>query len=85
MDAQVVFTKNGKVQRILKYELRDQIQTVLGVLVRHHSSLILIFIGAVLNYARQGQVFPTPRELVGTPDPKYCLHTRMIIQDAVEL
>jgi len=84
LNAQVVFTRDGELQQILVYGLDDQIQTILGLSERHHNSLILIFesiIGVALTYTRRGQVLPTPGELVGTPNPKYYLCTRMIIDD----
>jgi len=36
LDTQVVFIRNGEVQRILVYELGNHIQTVLGLTERHH-------------------------------------------------
>ena len=84
LNAQVVLTRVDELQQILVYGLDDQIQTVLGFSKRHHNSLILIFesiIGAALTYTRRGRVLPTPRELMGTPNPKYYLCTRMIIDD----
>jgi hypothetical protein len=36
LDTQVVFIRNGEVQRILVYELGNNIQTVLGLTERHH-------------------------------------------------
>jgi hypothetical protein len=84
LNAQVVFTKNGELQQILVYGLDNQIHTILGLLKRHRNSLIFIFesvIGVALAYTRQGQVLPTPGELMGTLNPKYYLCTRMIIND----
>jgi len=84
LNAQVVFTRDGELQQIPVYGLDDQIQTILGLSERYHNSLILIFesiIGAALTYTRRGRVLPTPGELMGTPNRKHCLHTRMIIDD----
>jgi hypothetical protein len=84
LNAQIVFTRDGELQQIPVYGLDDQIQTILGLSERHHDSLILIFesvIGVALTYTRQGRVLLTPGELVGTPNPKYYLCTRMIIDD----
>jgi hypothetical protein len=84
LNAQVVFTKEGELQQILVYGLDDQIQTILGLSERYHNSLLLIFesvIGVALTYTRWGRVLPTLGELVGTPNPKYYLCTRMIIDD----
>jgi hypothetical protein len=84
LNAQVVFTRDGEFQQIPVHGLDDQIQTILGLSERHHNNLILIFesiIGVALTYTRWGQVLPTPGELMGTPNPKHCLRTRMIIDD----
>jgi len=84
LNAQIVFTRDGELQQIPVYGLDDQIQTILGLSERHHDSLILIFesvIGVALTYTRQGRVLLTTGELVGTPNPKYYLCTRMIIDD----
>jgi hypothetical protein len=57
---------------------------ILGLSERHHNSLIFIFesvIGVALAYTRRGRVLPTPGELMGTPNLKYYLCTRMIIDD----
>ena len=84
LNAQVVFTRDDELQQILVYGLDDQIQTTLGLLGRHHNSLIIIFesvIGVALAYTRRGRVLPTPGELMGTSNPKYYLCTRMIIDD----
>ena len=65
-------------------QLDDQIQTILGLSKRHHSSLIMIFgsvIEAALNYTRQGQVSPTLEELMVILDPRHYLRTRIIIED----
>lgn len=51
---------------------------------REHNNLIMIFeniIRAALNYTRQGQVASSVRELGGTPNPRFSLHTRMIINN----
>jgi len=84
LNAQVVFTRDDELQQILVYGLDDQIQTTLGLLGRHHNSLIIIFesvIGVALAYTRRGRVLPTLGELMGTSNPKYYLCTRMIIDD----
>jgi len=84
LNAQVVSTRNGELQQILVYGLNDQIQTILGLSERHYNSLIFIFesvIGVALAYTRRGRVLPTSGELMGTPNPKYYLCTRMIIDD----
>jgi len=84
LNAQVVFTRDDELQQIPVYGLDDQIQTIFGLSDRHHNNLILIFdsiIGAALTYTRRGRVLPTPGELMGTPNRKHCLHTRMIIDD----
>ena len=84
LNAQVAFTRDGELQQILVYGLDDQIQTILGLSERHHNNLILIFesiIGAALTYTRRGRVLPTPEELMGTPNQKHYLCTRMIIDD----
>ena len=84
LNAQVVFTRDGEPQQIPIYGLDDQIQTILGLSERHHNNLILIFesiIGAALTYTRRGRVLSTPGEFMGTPNQKYYLHTRMIIDD----
>jgi len=84
LNAQVVFTRDGELQQIPVYGLDDQIQTILGLSERYHNNLIFIFesvIGVALAYTRRGRVLPTPRELTGTPNPKYYLCTQMIIND----
>jgi hypothetical protein len=84
LNAQVVFTRDGELQQISVYGLEDQIQTILGLSERHHNSLILIFesiIGDAMTYTRRGLVLPTPGELMGTPNRKHWLRTRMIIDD----
>ncbi|KAJ6888273.1 hypothetical protein NC652_029341 [Populus alba x Populus x berolinensis] len=84
LNAQVVFTRDGELQQIPVYEFDDQIQTILGLSKEHHNSLILVIesiIVAVLTYTRRGRVLPTPGELMGTPNQKYYLCTRMIIDD----
>jgi len=84
LNAQVVFTKDDELQQISVHGLDDQIQTILGLSERHQNNLIIIFesiIEAALTYTRRGRVLPTPRELMGTPNQKHCLHTRMIIDD----
>jgi len=84
LNAHVVFIRDGELQQIPVYGLDDQIQTILGLSERHHNSLIFIFesvIGVALAYTRRGRVLPTPGELMGTPNPKYYLCMRMIIDD----
>jgi len=84
LNTQVVFIRDGELKQILVYGLDDQIQTILRLSERYHNSLILIFesiIGAALTYTRRGQVLPTPRELIGTPNLKHCSRARMIIDD----
>jgi hypothetical protein len=84
LNAQVVFTRDGELQQIPVYGPDDQIQTILGFLKRRRNNLIFIFesvIGVVLAYTQRGRVLPTPGELMGTPNPKYYLCTRMIIDD----
>jgi hypothetical protein len=84
LDAQVVFFRDGELQRISIHELDDQIHIVLELSKRHHRSLIMIFgniIGAALTYTRRGRVFPTPGELMRTLDPRHDSHVRMIYND----
>jgi len=84
LDAQAAFNRDGELQRIPIYELDDQIHIILGLSKRHHNNLILIFesvIRVALNYTQRGRVYLTPKELVGTLDSRYCLRTRMIIDD----
>jgi len=51
LNVQVVFTRDGELQQILVYELDNQIQTILGLLERHHNSLIIEnVIGVTLTY-----------------------------------
>jgi len=84
LNAQVVFTRDDELQQIPVYGLDNQIQTILGLLERHQNNLIIIFesiIGVALTYTRRGRVFPTLGELMGTPNQKHCLRTRIIIDD----
>jgi len=83
LDTQVIFTKDGELQRFPIYEL-DEIQTILELLVGHHNNLLMIFgsiIGVVLNYTRRVRVFPILGELMGTPNSRHYLCTHMIIDD----
>jgi hypothetical protein len=84
LNTQVIFTRDGELQQIPVYGLDDQIQTIHGLSERHHNNLIFIFesvIRVALAYTRRGRVLPTPEELMRTPNSKYYLCTRMIIDD----
>lgn len=79
MNTQVVFIINGEIQRIIVHEPNNQIQTILELSKRYHSSLIVIFesiIGAALNYTQRSRVSLILRELVGHETQNAgCAHT----------